>query len=80
MPSDLPHFTLPMMRLQLFAVISFLRSDGEQHRRKIHSLLNTESSANSVCVHSQLTGCIAFKPKVVDEYNLSMNDDDKANQ
>ena len=43
-------------------------------------MLSTESSARSVMVQSRATGCTSLKPKIVNEYNLSMNGVDKADQ
>ena len=43
-------------------------------------MFGTESSARSVMVQSRATGHTSLKPKVVNEYNLSMNGIDKADQ
>ena len=49
-------------------------------KKKPLIMVSTESSAQSVKVHSRATARRALKPKVVDEYNLSMNGVDKADQ
>ena len=43
-------------------------------------MLSTESSARLVMVQSQATGRTSLKPKIVNEYNFSMNGVDKADQ
>ena len=43
-------------------------------------MVSKKSSAKSVTVRSRATSCTALKPKVVDEYNLSMNGVDRADQ
>ena len=49
-------------------------------KKKPLIMLATESCATPVSVRSKATGRTALKPKVVDEYNLSMNGVDKADQ
>ena len=49
-------------------------------KKKPLIMVSTESSAKSVTVRSRATSRTALKPKVVDEYNLSMNGVDKADQ
>ena len=49
-------------------------------KKKPLIMVSTESSAQSVKVRSRATVRTALKPKVVDEYNLSMNGVDKADQ
>ena len=49
-------------------------------KKKPLFMLSTESSAKPISVTSVATGRTAMKPKVVDDYNRSMNGVDKADQ
>ena len=83
---DLPdEIRAPSFRLANDETVAF-RSDRllalgwRAAQKKPLIMLATESCATPVSVRSKATGRTALKPKVVDEYNMSMNGVDKADQ
>ena len=75
-----PTFRLGNDETMAFRCEKLLALGWRAAQKKRHSMLSTESSAKSVMVQSQATGCTSLNPKVVDKYNLSMNGVDKADQ
>lgn len=49
-------------------------------KKKPLIIVSTNSSSNPVLVKSRATGKTSYKPKVVDDYNHSMNGVDMADQ